>query len=398
MSPTRPDNLPETPSARRPARCIGGLLRANLKAHLDGEMSALRNCLVRWHLAQCAECREELRWLHRLGEDMKDIESARPRPELRARILANLPETPPAPGIRVVHSRPDLARSPRLMPRLALASGLATLLAFSAVLALKHTPAAPGPGETATVAKLAPYTDKSSKDATNANDDNTGDPAPLAYVPEEDPNNRLADTMFRKQMAEMEREKQMAGQDDWHRLLAQARAVARKTDKTPATEMGVTLAVSNIAVVRMHLPTWAKQEGVRLVTNGKQDPEPSPSAALLSGRSGESLDNLIAFYVPAERGPAFLGALKQLGQISILPLAPRALPSAELKNEAYLQAELSAAGQRKAIPAFPLTADFSTPVEKAAATHEKHAATINKNAVAARYLVVTVLLQTVAHN
>jgi hypothetical protein len=389
MSPTRPDNLPETPSTHRPARCVGGLLKTNLKAHLDGEMSAVRNWLVRWHLAQCAECREELRWLHRLGEDMKDIESARPRPELRARILANLPSTPPAPGIRVVHSRQDLVRSPQRMPRLALAGGLAMLVLFSAAFAVKRSSDATVAQRESSTVDL--HNDKSPEIASTAPQANAGVTPMAAYVPEDDPNNALADKMFHERMTEMEREKQMLGQDDWHRLLAKARAVARKTDKTPATEMGIALTVSNIAIIRTHLPTWAKQEGVRLVTSGKTDPDSSDNTPLLRSRTGESLDNLIAFYVPAERGPAFLGALRHLGQISILPLTANPVPSTNLKNETHLQVEADVASQRRAVPAFPMTADSGTPTQRVAVAHDKSSST-------ARVLVVTVLLQTAAHD
>lgn len=390
MSRTHPENLPE-PSSRRSVRCVGGLLQANLKAYLDGETSAVRSWLVRWHLAQCTECREELRWLRRLGEDMKDIESARPRPELRARILANLPNTPPAPGIRVIHSRPDHARSPRLVPRLALAGGFAMLLAFSAVFALNRPHGADATSDSVADVRSNSPGNPAAPDAVAAPSAVASVLDSAAYRPEDDPNNALADKMFRESMTELEREKQMQGQDDWHRLLAQARAVARKTDKATTTEMGVALTVSNIAAIRTHLPTWAKQEGVRLVTNDRPASEPLDNTTLPPTRIENSAGNVVAFYVPAERGPAFLGALKRLGQISLVSPASRPAAAISLKSETPAHPELNADGLRKAVPAVPITADPGASTEKTAGAHDKHTK-------AARYLVLTVLLQTASHN
>ena len=385
MSLTHSDKHAEQPSSRRPVRCAGGLFRADLKAHLDGEISTVRNALVRWHLAQCAECREELRWLRRLGEDMQDIESARPRPELRARIMAGLPSTPPAPGIRVVHSRPERSRASRLAPRLALAGGAAMLLAFSGVFALKRTSGrAFDPAQAAAKPPIHAGTELAAE-APGA----PGVMDTVTYRPDDDPNNAAADRLFHESMAALEREKLVRGQDDWHRLLAQARAAALKTNPTEPTEMGIALSVPNIAAVRTHLPTWAKQEGARLVTNGDPRTLPAESANLLPGRDEETSHNLVAFYVPAERGPAFLGALKQLGQLSILPLAPR--PTADAPSStAAVQPELNADRTHKAVPIMPTASDPGVSPDRIV-VHDRRPKP-------ARYLVLTVLLQPAVHN
>jgi hypothetical protein len=395
MSRTHPENIPE-PSSRRAVRCAGGLLQTNLKAYLDGETSAVRTALVRWHLAQCAECREELRWLRRLGEDMKDIESARPRPELRARILANLPDAPPAPGIRVVHARPERARSPRLVPRLALAGGFATLLAFSAVFALHRSHSAAANSDLVAGVRNDLAAKRSIQVGLTATGNDADVAATVTYTPENDPNNALADRMFHESMTEIEREKRILGQDDWHRLLAQARVVARKTDRTSPAEMDVALAVSDIAVVRTHLPTWAKQEGVRLVTNDKPDSGVPDNTTMLPGRIEGSSPNVVAFYMPAERGPAFLGALKRFGQLSLMPPVSKLTALGSMKYEDRASSESGSEGQRKVVPAMPVTAESGAPTSRpstghVAITHETH----NK---AARYLVLTVLLQTAPRN
>ena len=74
---------------KRFALSCPAFLRADLKAHLDGELAAPRRILVRWHLTHCADCREEFAWLRRLGEDMRDLEGAVPNTHLRTRILAS---------------------------------------------------------------------------------------------------------------------------------------------------------------------------------------------------------------------------------------------------------------------------------------------------------------------
>jgi hypothetical protein len=392
MNRTPPENLPETPSAHRAEGCRGGLFQANLKAYLDGEISAVRGWLVRGHLAQCAECREELRWLRRLGEDMKELESTRPRPELRARILASLPTTPPAPGIRVVHSRPDRERSPQFMPRLALAGILALLLAFSGVFALKRSSDGAASRGKDSVANALPDVQQGAIAQDTADSPKTAPDAlaMVTYTPEDDPNNAIADQMFRDQMKAIEHEKSLLGQDDLHRLMAQARAVARKTDPATRTEMGIVLAVPNIDAVRAHLPTWAKQQGAEMVATGQPNPAATEKTALPSLRDEDPRANMIAFYVPARRGPAFLGALKQLGQISALPLMSRPLLAGSLKTAAQVQPELTSDDLRKAVPAAPVAAESGASIEKTMAAHEKH----NK---AERYLVLTVLLTT-THN
>ncbi len=386
MSRNRHDNASGHSPSPRPVHCIGGLLRANLKAYQDGETSALRGWLVRWHLARCPDCREELRWLQRLGEDMKDIESARPRPELRARILANLPSTPPAPGLRVVHARPEIARSPRRLPRLALASGLVMLLAVSGVFALTHYSHAKPNSDSANVVVKTP---SSLRPPTQDTPDTTASAvAAVPYVPEEDPNNARADRMFRQSMAEMEQEKRTQGQDDWHRLLTQARAVARKSDRTPHPEMAVALTVSDVAATRAHLPGWAKRAGATFVTNTRPVAEDSGNTSSPQPRPNETQGNVIAFSLPADRAPAFLTALKQLGQLSVCPTATAALLATSLKPEAYhLYTAVDALGH--AVPVSP-TAETSAKPDANTIGTTKHAAAV-------RTLLLAIVLQPSTH-
>ncbi len=111
-------------------------LRADLKAYLDGELPALRRWVVRRHLVRCSECREEVTWLKRLGDETRELDKAVPRPELRARILASLPDLPPAHMAGT--SEPLTLRSARGgRYRLALGSAVAALAVVGAF-ALAH--------------------------------------------------------------------------------------------------------------------------------------------------------------------------------------------------------------------------------------------------------------------
>ncbi|HEV2472792.1 MAG TPA: zf-HC2 domain-containing protein [Chthonomonadales bacterium] len=113
-------------------------VRFDLKAYLDGELAAPRALLVRCHLAYCGECKEELVWLKRLGEDMRDLDRATPPPELRDRIMNSLPARP-AGLVR------QPVRSARLRPRLAhwYAASMAVCAAGGAFALLRMT--GPGP-------------------------------------------------------------------------------------------------------------------------------------------------------------------------------------------------------------------------------------------------------------
>ncbi len=383
-----PDSTSTTPATRRPLPCSGGILRVNLKAYLDGETSALRGWLVRRHLAGCTNCREDLRWLHRLGEDMKDIESIRPRPELRARILASLPSAPPAEGIRVVRTRAEPARPLWALPRLALGSTLAVLLAVSGVYALTHrhgSNSAAGFSKPEVAVRNAGTSPQSSDSVSM--EKRVPDATEVAtYAPEEDPNNALADRLFRERMAEMEHEKQVSGEDDWHRLLTQARIAARKTNKSPNSEMAVALTVADIASTRANIAAWALRSGAKPIAAAKPSPgaQASDSALELQGR-------VVTFSLPAQHGPAFLVALRQLGPISAIPAGIDVATTMSIKAEAHKVYVATVDGQRHVIPAIPVSPDRLPASDTMIAATSKHPAT-------GRILLLTVLLQSSARN
>jgi Flp pilus assembly pilin Flp len=76
----------------------------DLKAFLDGELSSMRRIAVQFHLRQCALCRAEVKTMTQISHDLQKGEStsgtATIAPELRERILQNLPDaTPVAPSL-----------------------------------------------------------------------------------------------------------------------------------------------------------------------------------------------------------------------------------------------------------------------------------------------------------
>src|SRR5579862_8983378 len=79
-----------------------------LKAYVDGELSGPQSWLMRGHLAHCRPCREESEALKRVSHTLQGLPAPEPRPELRARILASLPETPPVRPAVPLH-QPRLA-------------------------------------------------------------------------------------------------------------------------------------------------------------------------------------------------------------------------------------------------------------------------------------------------
>lgn len=100
----------------------------DLKAYLDGELSPFQRLAVQFHLRQCASCRAEVETMTQISHDLKKGESASGTatlaPELRERILGNLPDTAP-----VAPSLPSVKR--KTPPRFVVEYGVAfCLVAF----------------------------------------------------------------------------------------------------------------------------------------------------------------------------------------------------------------------------------------------------------------------------
>jgi hypothetical protein len=81
-----------------------------LKAFLDHEIPPWRRLAVRLHLARCTSCREEIRAMQQIGEELRGQQPVDPLdPGLRSRILATVRDLTPGP------TRPVQARRPVLI-------------------------------------------------------------------------------------------------------------------------------------------------------------------------------------------------------------------------------------------------------------------------------------------
>ena len=89
----------------------------DLKAFLDGELSPVRRFAVQFHLRQCALCRAEVETMTQISRDLQTSETPSIlAPELRQRILQNLPNAPTGPSLGAPsHAVSSRKMTPQLM-------------------------------------------------------------------------------------------------------------------------------------------------------------------------------------------------------------------------------------------------------------------------------------------
>jgi len=104
-------------------------ITTELKAFVDGELSQSLRANVERHVGECADCRRELAEIQKISSELKSLDTAVPRPELRNRILAQI-----APIVEPERPRPKVP-SGATDARLALA-GAASALAPQGSLAM----------------------------------------------------------------------------------------------------------------------------------------------------------------------------------------------------------------------------------------------------------------------
>lgn len=98
---TEQTNIPQTVNTTAPTPVCDNV-RPELKAYLDGQVGWWRQRSIRAHAAQCAACREEMKAMRDFSDNLRNADADTLDPALRARILAAVPHTPPAP----VEARP----------------------------------------------------------------------------------------------------------------------------------------------------------------------------------------------------------------------------------------------------------------------------------------------------
>ncbi|HLK57692.1 MAG TPA: zf-HC2 domain-containing protein [Chthonomonadaceae bacterium] len=293
------------------------LVQADLKAYLDGELSGPRRWLVQWHLVRCAECREEITWLQRLGKNMQNLEEARPSPSLRARIMASLPDTPP-PASRV--AQPSFAARPgafqRSGLRLALSMSL-VVLAVGGLFALTrlhsasnqrqesvaitlHAPVQPSKSLKPDVASTTPVaTTTVAKDPFRVP---TPTPDPISQSATD-----IANKWVREQAGQAERQQQQ----DWSRMLTAVRFGKNESKTAPAQTVCVELAVSDVSAAHERLLAWTKRAGGTILV--------AKNATEIVGATG---GEAFCIRVPAARGSVLLGTLKGMGEVGALRTLP----------------------------------------------------------------------------
>lgn len=331
----------------------------DLKAYLDGELSLLRRWQVHWHLSRCAECREESKWLNRLGEDMRDLERAHPRPELRQRILANLPETPPGRAVEMTPLRPAFG-----MPRFALAGAFLALLAVGSFALPRFfaSPAktevavntAPGNGHASTNQETPNASTGSGRErgVKSSRKQSSFDPfspdniaptrPPLTSrrpVDDSEAINQKADEIF----AARQRERAQREIQDWNQLLAHTpalKSVARSGIKPPvrlvfAASGEVAASREDLIVLTRKLggvayapsPISSQQPSDHQETAGtasavtvRQPLNPLNPPGHLSGPDQQRLSraNVLLLKVPAARKKELLQSLQERGKIRSL--------------------------------------------------------------------------------
>lgn len=235
-------------------------LLADLKAMLDGELSMLRVLSMRAHLLFCPSCREEVVWLKRLGEDMRDLERAIPNPRLRARILAALPEAPP--GRPASAPRPGsgwmrLAPAPAFAAIGAFACAAAVLIVF---FSRQQTTAAPSNLTNQIIAK--PRTDS----PTVAEDPARSAPnISINLDPTPDRDNQFADKYVEQWLqnhSKHELQEMAKNRGSFAKLLAAVQSERGLTDGGEPVRLE--LAVNNVGDMANRLQVWAKSVGGNL--------------------------------------------------------------------------------------------------------------------------------------
>ncbi len=310
--------------------------RADLKAYMDGELAVARRFVVRRHLARCADCREEVRWLKRLGEDMRDLERAVPRPELRARILASLPETPPVRmAAQNAPSEPISLHRGALRPAFGVAAvvfilgGAFAFMHFSA-----HTTGTATAGVTTSPRSLVSKTPAlvgnapppvTARRRTTADTPMTTAPWDTAPSTYHDLISRQAQQMYLAGKAADEKEaiRLRALQQEQDRLETKRRLAAlRPETKTPVQ---LALAVNDMAAARASLAEWTHRMGGSLSapempTASKANKTPAvPDVPVRASDHPTDRPVVLAMRLPAARVNTLADALGHIGTVSRLP-------------------------------------------------------------------------------
>lgn len=286
-----------------------------LKASLDGELSIWRAGRVRLHLLRCASCREERAWLRRLGSEMKELERATPRPELRAKILASLPEVTPLNALESASGR-HLFKTNTASPRYALgvaALAIISVLMTGSVYAYRRhtgTAALPASNPVSQMAQVRPSPSVSSKQPKAT----IGLSAIREEIPSftpraDDPYSAAASNMVADDAKRERLENERLKREERHRhatLVAQGRpTVETPVLKLASAEGGMT----GEGFLNSFRATVAKVDGK--ISGVSQ----TGHLERVTGNPAKT-EREVAVRVPAEKVEEFLNALNSVGRLT----------------------------------------------------------------------------------
>lgn len=314
---------------------------ANLKPYLDGELSRAHAAVIRWHIGRCPACREEMEWLKRLGIDARHLDSATPRPELRARILASLPDGPlERTAVVVRRQSPSFALASRVA-----AAGALCVLALAAAVALRgiNTTAVLGDAGTSagTRSNVRNYAAAGSVRApglapAQAHNEPVQSSRAVAASADikPDPTSERADEIVAAEEREEARQEAaiqaMAARDARQTQPAsgnQPSAVAAVRVLPTAPPIRLAMAVSSIEAERAALTPWIAQAGGRIAPEVGGSGAAPASATRAHGGSQAMRDtagdraatSIIVCSVPLVRAAAIVRQLRIAGAIDMAP-------------------------------------------------------------------------------
>ena len=322
-----PPQINEQPSTHR---------RADLKAYLDGEISSLHRWWVGRHLDQCASCREEITVLKRLSKEMHDLDSAVPRPQLRARILASLPDASPD-ELAIARNRTGIYGVRRgdwsvRKPALALSGACTVLLLMGGAFAMSRWhPADVGLNQTVAITPTPRHRRMAALAATPMPDPAIVIP-PITTEPEKytDPTSLEAERLAALTLPTKLLEKRLASEAASGRQAntdtVPKRAGTKSNSIVPKAEpTQIALAVVDVNTARQQIQTWATAAGatVTVVTGKKLAEAIRVNGTMLA--TGQSADvtssqlppaqktTLLQLRVPAQQADNLKSTLSQMG-------------------------------------------------------------------------------------
>ena len=240
----------------RMPKCSGGFVSADLKAFLDSELSPLRAWYVRRHVSHChAFVTKEVVWLQRLGKNMRLLEDAKPRPELRARILSTLPQ------MEMSSVQPVVSVPSRRVGAFGyvFAGAFCLLIVAGAFAAWRSTGIANitnGPDRIDNTAANGPARKFGSKSAAPTTSPNHASALVIQPLPR-DPTSEKADELYAMGLKKEKEQAAMRLPAEWKRAITTVRTASTREKQGAQSYVQVAMGVQNVAAAQKQLIDWA---------------------------------------------------------------------------------------------------------------------------------------------